>query len=81
MPLLDLAGVAGMALMRLRGQKGLVKPCEKQLCGGGSASGSTSNVEACICDSLENNNLDDQRPKPCGNEVTMGSRPGYSRNQ
>lgn len=50
------------------------------VCGEGKASRDTSSVETNICDSLENNNLDDQRRKPCGHEVAMGSRLGYSRN-
>lgn len=83
MPSLDLAGLASTQLCwswRARGSLG--NPVKSNcVCGRGRASRDTSNVESSTCDSLENYNLDDQRRKPCGHEVAMGSRPGYSRNQ
>ena len=49
--------------------------------GSGKASCDVSNAELSICDSLENNNLDNQRRKPCSHEVTVRSSLGNSRNQ
>ena len=40
----------------------------------------SSNAETSICESLENNNLDNQRLKPCGHKVTMRSSSHYSTN-
>lgn len=46
----------------------------------GRASHNASSAETSICDSQENNNMDNQRRKPCDHEVTMRSSPHYSRN-